>query len=200
MGVEAMTRLIAAEAEAEAADFVAEAERMARLLVEGAEAEVSARVAEAMERLGAEIRAAGQRRINAVRLRILEDRARLDAERLASVFRAAASRVRAISDGGDPERWARSLRAICAAGLALAGADAVVTVRGRDAGSLSELVTRHGARLRTVADDVPAVLSVTSADGRIEVDAAPEVRLARAQALLAEPVAKALALKVEAVA
>ncbi len=86
MGVEDIVAVIDREAREEATRIVAEAERRADELIAAAESGVQAQVDAAIERSGPEIRGAAQRRINAVRLSILEERARDDAARLVAVF------------------------------------------------------------------------------------------------------------------
>ena len=194
MGVEKIIELIEREAEEEAAAIVAAAERDARESVAAADAHVTARVTAALERLGPEIRAAEQRRVNAVRLRILEERARDDASRLTAVFDAAETRVREIAEGGDAQRWSAALGRLCADALASVGEGASVEIRFRDAPSIAAAASRWKATLETIADDEPASLRATSHDGRIEVDAGLGVRAERARSLLAERVSQALAL------
>jgi len=204
MGVQTIIGLIESEAAEESAGIVADAERTAADLVAEAEAEVATCLGEALDRHGAEIRAESQRRINTVRLRVLEDRATLDAERLGAVFEAADDRVRAIADGVDSAdraarvdgvRWSAALVRLSGDALESVGQGARLRVRARDAPPLADLVAERGAELETADDETPPGIVVTSADGRIEIDASLPVRLERARTLLAESVAAMLALR-----
>jgi len=201
MGVQTIIGLIEREAAEESAGIVADAERTAADLVAGAEADVATRVDEALDRHGAEIRAESQRRINTVRLRVLENRATLDAERLGAVFQAADDRLRAIADGvdgadgADGVRWSAALVRLSKDALESVGPAARLRVRRRDAPALADLVAERRAELEVADDGTPAGAVVTSADGRIEIDASLPVRLERARTLLAESVAAMLALR-----
>jgi vacuolar-type H+-ATPase subunit E/Vma4 len=195
MGVEDIIAVIAREAEAEATRIVDDAERQASGLIADAEAGVQAQIDAAIERLGPEIRGASQRRINAVRLRILEQRARDDAARLVAVFDAAEGQVLAIAEGADPERWSSALAALCVDALRSVGEGASVKVRARDAEAIAGAADTWGAEVVALADDAEPGLVVSSDDGRIEVDARLSVRLERARSLLAEAVAQRLHLE-----
>lgn len=194
MGVEKIIQLIEQEAADEAAMIVADAERDASESVAAAEATVAAQIAEALERLGPEIRAESQRRINAVRLRILEERARDDAERLTAVFDAAQARLEAIADGADAPRWSRAMERLCGDALESVGEGASIAICSRDASAIAEAARRGSAEIVSNPDSAPAGLVVTSHDGRIEVDASLAVRIDRARSLLAEAVARMLML------
>ena len=192
MSVKTIIELIEREAGEEAQALVADAERTARGLLADAEAGVAAQVSEALERHGPEIRAVAQRRINEVRLRVLEERARLDAERLRAAFDVAAERVEAIADGGDPARWSAALEGICRDALDVIGEAAVVRVRRRDVETVRPVAAEHGARVEEVGDSAPTGVVAASADGRMEVDGSLPVRLERARLLLAGEVARML--------
>ena len=194
MGVEEIVAIIEREAEQEATRILEEAEREASELVAAAEAGVQAQVATAIERLGPEIRAAAQRRINAVRLRILEDRARADATRLVAVFDAAEAQVRAIAGGADPPRWSSALAALCSEALRALGPGASVRLRAGDVDAVRAAAATWRAELVALADDAEPGLMASAGDGRMEVDARLSVRLERARTLLAEGVAQALRL------
>ena len=194
MGVEEIVAIIEREADEEAIRILEDAERQARETVAAAEAGVQARVEAAVERLGPEIRAAAQRRINAVRLRILEDRARADAARLVGVFDAAEVQVRAIAGGDDPPRWSSALSAWCTEALRSVGPGATVRLRAGDVEAVRDVADKWRADVVSlVADDEPGLL-VSAQDGRLEVDARLSVRLERARMLLAESVAQVLRL------
>ena len=195
MGVEDIIAVIAREADEEATRIIEAAEEQARQLVAQAEAEVQAQVDAAIERQGAHIRGTAQRRVNAVRLGILEQRARDDAARLVGVFEAAETQVMAIAAGSDPDRWQAALTTLCTEALAAVGEGALVRVRARDAEAVSSVADAAGASVEPLADDADSGLVVGSADGRIEVDARLSVRLARARSLLAEAVAQRLHLE-----
>lgn len=195
MGVEEIIAVIDREAREEATRIVEEAEQQASELVANAQAGVQVQVEAAIERNGPEIRGASQRRVNAVRLRILEGRARDDAARLVAVFDAAEEQVRAIADGADPERWSSALPALCAEALRSVGGGASVEVRARDVATISSVAAEWQAEVVALADDEEPGLVATSGDGRIEVDARLSVRLQRARALLSEAVAQLLDLE-----
>jgi vacuolar-type H+-ATPase subunit E/Vma4 len=195
MGVEEIIAVIDREAREEATRIVEEAEQQATELVANAHSGVQAQVEAAIERNGPEIRGASQRRINAVRLRILEGRARDDAARLVAVFDAAEEQVTAIADGADPERWSSALRALCVEALRSVGGRASVKVRARDVATISSVAAEWQAEVVALADDEEPGLVATSGNRRIEVDARLSVRLQRARALLAETVAQLLDLE-----
>lgn len=192
MGVEEIIAVIERESAEEAVKIVEEAERQASQIVASAEAEVRDQVGVAIERLGPEIRAASQRRINTVRLHILEGRARDDAARLTAVFDAAEEQVRAIAAGDDPPRWSSALSALSLEAVHSVGEGASVRVRARDVPAVSSLADAGAADVVPITDGGEPGLVVTSRDGRIEVDARLSVRLERARSLLAEAVAQVL--------
>ena len=194
MGVEEIVAIIEREADEEATRILEDAERQASESVAAAEARVQAQVAAAIERLGPEIRAAAQRRINAVRLRILEDRARADATRLVAVFDAAEEQVRAIAGGADPPRWSSALTALCTEALRAVGPGASVRLRASDVDAVRAAAEAWRAEVVALADDEEPGLIASAGDGRIEVDARLSVRLERARTLLAEGVAQSLRL------
>lgn len=195
MGVEDIIAVIAREADEEATRIVAEAERHASELVDEAEAEVQAQVDAAIERQGPAIRASSQRRVNAVRLRILEQRARDDAARLMAVFDAAQERVVAIADGADRARWRTALSVLCEDALGSVGEAAVVRVRAQDVDAISSAADAWRAEVVPLLEDDDPGLTVSSKDARIEVDARLSVRLERGRSLLAEAVAQQLHLR-----
>lgn len=195
MGVEDIIAVIAREAEEEAARIVAEAERRANELVADAGSEVQAQVDAAIERRGPGIRAASQRRVNAVRLRILEQRARDEAARLMAVFDAAEARVAAIVDGADRARWSSALSVLCKDALGSVGEAAVVRVRAQDVEAISGAAHARRAEIVSLPEDDEPGLIVSSKDARIEVDARLSVRLERGRSLLAEAVAQQLHLR-----
>ena len=195
MGVEDIIAVIAREADEEASRIVDEAERQAQRVVAEAEAEVQAQVDAAIERQGAQIRGDSQRRVNAARLQILEQRARDDAARLVAVFDAAEEQVMAIAGDPDDERWAAAMSALCTEALDAVGAGGTVRVRARDADAISSVADAGGAEVVLAPDESEPGLVVSSGDGRIEVDARLSVRLERARSLLAEAVAQRLQLE-----
>ncbi len=195
MGVEEIVAIIEREVDEEATRILEDAELQASAMVTAAEAEVQAQVDSAVERLGPEIRAAAQRRINAVRLRILEERARADAARLMAVFDAAEKQVGAIADGADRSRWESALSALCDEALRAVGEGASVRVRAQDVDAIHGAADPWRADIVALADDEEPGLTVSSQDGRIEVDARLSVRVERARSLLAEGVAQLLRLE-----
>jgi vacuolar-type H+-ATPase subunit E/Vma4 len=195
MGVGGIIEIIEREAAEDATRIVEEAERQASEMVADAEAEVQAQVEAAIERLGPEIRAESQRRINAVRLRILERRARADAARLVAVFDAAEAQVAAIAGGADPSRWSSALSALCAEALRSVEEGALVSVRAQDVDAVRPVTEAWRAEVVVLAEDREPGLVASSRDGRIEVDARLSVRAERARSLLAEGVAQRLRLE-----
>lgn len=198
MGVEAMLRLIERESTEEAIRLAADAEARARSIVEKAEASVAASVEAAVERAEPALRAEEVHAVNAARLRLLERRAALAAERVGVVFDAAAARLAALADGSDGERWRRAVGALARESLAGMDADACVLIRQRDAAAVADAAAGAGARVEPLdGPDAPAGLVVRSGDGRLEVDATLPVRLERARVRLAESVARLLRLEGE---
>jgi vacuolar-type H+-ATPase subunit E/Vma4 len=194
MAVETIIERIAQESLAEAAAIVTEAEREGQRLVEAAEARVVAQVDEALERAGPGIRAEAARRVNEVRLRLLEERARRDAERISAAFDAAAAQLQRIAAGADEPRWRCAIRRLCLEALRATGPSAEVHLRSRDVALVEDVLERHGAAVRALPDDAPAGPMAISADGRTRVDASLAVRLERARRLMAEEVAEVLGL------
>jgi vacuolar-type H+-ATPase subunit E/Vma4 len=195
MAVEDIIAIIAREADEEATKIVEEAEQQAQRLVARAEADMQAQVDAAIERQGAHIRGTAQRRVNAVRLAILEQHARDDAAQLVAVFDAAETQVMAVAAGSDPDRWDAALAALCAESLRAVGDGAWVRVRARDADAVSSVADAGGGTVVPLTDDHEPGLVVDSGDGHIEVDARLSVRLTRARSLLAEAVAQSLHLE-----
>jgi vacuolar-type H+-ATPase subunit E/Vma4 len=192
MSVEAMVRLIADEAETEAAAIVAAAREDAAGIVAAAREAADARVAAARSLAEPGVRGEGTRLVNAARLRLLERRAERVAERSAAVFEAASGRLAGIAGGAEPERWRRALGRLADEALELAGPGAEIRLRAVDRGAVAEAAAAAGARVVPLGADAPAGLIVRSADGRIEVDASLEARLGRARLRLADRVAAAL--------
>ena len=195
MGVEDIIAVIQREADAEAKRIIEDAEQQAAQLIADAEAEVQSQIEVATERLGPEIRGASQRRINAVRLRLLEQRARDDAARLVAVFDAAEAQVAAIAAGADDERWAAAVSVLCEEALGSVGEGASVRIRAADADAVSGVAEAWGTDVVSLPDSADPGPVVRSHDGRIEVDARLSVRLERARSLLAEAVAQRLRLE-----
>ncbi len=217
MGVETMIAAIEAEADAETDRLLAEADHRARAITDAAKAAVQARVTAACEHLEPGLRAEAARAVNAARLKLLERRAELAAERMAAIFEVAGERLDRIanaagsasaagpasgsgpasaSEPSDAARWRRSLARLLAESLAMVGAGATITCRPADADVLRQTETTRDGRLTIEADDAVAPgLIACSANGRIEVEATISVRLARARQRLAEPVARAAGLE-----
>ena len=195
MSVEKIIQLIEREAEDEATKIVADAEAAVRESVAVAQADVEARIADALERVGPELRAASQRRINAVRLRILEERARDDAARLTAVFDAAEAHLDDIAAGADEQRWWAALEQLCSDTLASVGEGASVAIRSQDVPAIADATRRWDAHVMPLDGATRAGLVTSSPDGRIEVDASLEVRVERARSLTAESVARMLAIE-----
>jgi vacuolar-type H+-ATPase subunit E/Vma4 len=173
---------------------LAEADATAEAILDQARAGVRARVEDAVVRAEPAIRAATARRTNAARARLQERRDQLTLGRATAVHDAARAQLDAIAAGGDPERWARSLRCLLDEALELVGRQAVVRVRDRDASLIAARVREADASLERLPDDAPAGIVAVSSDGRLEVDATLECRLRRARAGLAESVARQLGL------
>ena len=181
MGVEVMLRHIEAEAHAEVEDLRRQADERAEAIVASAEEAVRARVAAALERAAPAVRAQAARRVEASRLRLLEQRARVEASRTQAAH-ALAARL-AVSLAAEPAspRWQAGLARIAEETLASVGSGATVRCRPADAVSLAERVAASGGHLEVDPSLAPGLVA-RSADGRIEVDATLPVRLARARA------------------
>jgi vacuolar-type H+-ATPase subunit E/Vma4 len=195
MSVETILALIAHEAEAEAERLLAAARTDADARVRAAEATAETTIADACARAEPRLASDAHRRVNATRRRLMERRAAAAAARVDGAFALAGLRLTAIADGSDPERWLAALDRLVREAIGIAGPDAVVEVRGRDAAGLEPSVAALGARLLSIPDDEPAGVVVRSGDRRLEVDATIPVRLARARTAQAEPVATALELE-----
>jgi vacuolar-type H+-ATPase subunit E/Vma4 len=200
MSVEAIVGVIGTESTAEAARIVADAGARAVEIVAAAERSVATRVRLASERADPAARAEGMRRVNAMRLRLLELRAEQAAALVDAVFADAAARLDAVASApagtAEGERWRIALGSLIAEAVRSAGPDASVTVRRRDHEAARPIVATLGARLADAPrDDVPPGALVESADGRILVDATLPSRLARARVARAEAVVRSLGLE-----
>jgi vacuolar-type H+-ATPase subunit E/Vma4 len=193
MTIAAIVARIVEESTAEASAILHEADTRAASLVQGARDELRMRVQAALERGEPARQAEGIRRVNAARMRSLEQRATGIARRTDLAFAEAAGELDRIATGADPERWAVALRRLVDEALSHVGDRAVVRVRAADAAAIAETVAGAGARLELAAatELAPGVV-VRSADGRLEVDATVPARLERARSRLAERVARAL--------
>lgn len=189
MSVEAMVRLIADEAETEAAAIVAAARDDAARILAAAQEAAETRVAAARALAVPGVRGEGTRLVNAARLRLLERRAEQAAERSAAVFDGASERLTRIADGAEPDRWQRALGRLACEALELAGSGGEIRLRANDRGAVAEAAAAAGVTVIPLGTDAPPGLVVRSADGRIEVDATLEARLGRARLRLAERVA-----------
>ncbi|MEX1173420.1 MAG: V-type ATP synthase subunit E family protein [Chloroflexota bacterium] len=201
MGVDAIVRLIEAEAAAEAERIIATARDQAAGLVDAAEASVVARVREAGERAEPTYRAEAMRLVNAARLRSLERRAAQAASLVDEVMAGAQQRLAAIvAERGD--RWRSALDRLIAETVKLVGSDAEILVRGADVEIARPTVERLGCRIGEIEIDGPgdrdglsAGVVGRSADDRIEVDATLAARLERARTNLSEPIARLLGVR-----
>ncbi len=203
MGVEAIVRVIEAEAEAEARRLVEEARRAAEERVARAEAAVEAAVAAAAERLEGELRTELVRAVNAARRRRLEAEARALTDAVETVIERARAELGAVAAAADPpsrDRWRAALRRWLEAALAVTGTPATVRARPADAALLAESPIPGAGAVELVVDpDLPPGCRVAGPEGRVEVEATLPVRLARAEERCAEAVARALGLAPSAV-
>ncbi len=198
------------------AAIVADIERESELQVERLLADADARAAEIVAAARASVhrvvdaacareeplaRLEAARRVNAVRLRLLERRAELATSRSEAVFAAAAERLRRIAGGAEPDRWAAALGRLVDEAVALAGPGAALVVRARDLPLVEARVIALGATVRTADEGAPgagvdagldAGVRATARDGSVEVDATLASRLERARVRLAETVAAGL--------
>ena len=195
MSVETILALIEHEAEAEVDRLLAAAKADADARVRAAETAAETTIAEACARAEPRLASDAHRRVNAARLRLMERRAAVAAARVDAAFALAARRLAAIADGSDPGRWQSALDRFTREAIAIAGPNAVVEVRTRDAAGLDPSVAALGARLVPIPDEEPAGVVVRSDDRRLEIDATLAVRLARARTAQTEPVAAALGLE-----
>lgn len=198
MGVEAIVRVIEAEAEAEARRLVEEARRAAEERVARAEAAVEAAVAAAAERLEGELRTELVRTVNAARRRRLETEAAALTTAVEAVVERARAELTAVAAATDPpdrDRWRAALRRWLEAALAVTGTPATVRTRPADAALLAESPTPGADGVELVVDpSLPPGCRVAGPEGRVEVEATLPVRLDRAQERCAEAVARALGL------
>lgn len=193
MGVEAIVRVIEAEAEAEARRLVEEARRSAEERIARAEADAEAAVEAAAAQLEAELRSELVRAVNAARRRRLEAEAAALVAMLGAAADAARAELEAIANAVEPAaraRWHRALRAWLEEALAVTGIPARAVVRPSD---VALLAGRDGVEVVTDPELSPGC-RVTGRDGRVEVEATLPVRLARAEARCAEALARALGL------
>ena len=195
MSIEAMAQAIEADAAAEAAAVIERARAEARAIVERAEAQEAERLAEIRAREEPAARAEAVRGVNAARLRLLERRASLLAERVNAAYATAETRLEALAAGSDPDRWTACLERLAVEGLGLAGAEAVISARETDAVVLRALAARGAfdAEVR-VDDDLGPGLLVRTTGGGVEIDATIAARLAAARGRLADAVAARLAI------
>jgi len=181
------------ETAAEIERLLADADRRAAETVAVARTELRQAVEAACARAEPAARLDAARRVNAARLRLLDRRADLATARSEAVFAAAGRRLDAIARGADPNRWAAALDRLLDEASALAGPGANVVVRSTDLPRVAQRVAAARA-VGAGGDDAGPGVRVTSADGRIEVDATVASRLERARVRLAEAVAAGLGL------
>lgn len=188
-GGDEVLRSIADEARREAEAVLAAADAQAVAIVDEARRSVDARVADALEAAEADAHADAARLVNRARLRLVQRRAELAARRLDEAFDEARRRLEEIAAGGDPPRWARALATLASDGCERVGGAVVIEVRPCDVALLDPL----SAPVARVLGTLPvAGVRVRSADGREEIDATLDGRLARARLALAHQVAAAL--------
>jgi vacuolar-type H+-ATPase subunit E/Vma4 len=188
-GEDEVLRSIVDEARREAEAVLAAADARAMAIVEEARGLVAARLASALEAAEAEAHADAARLVNRARLRLVHRRAELAARRLDEAFDEARRRLEAIAAGGDPPRWARALAALASDGCERVGGAVVIEVRPCDLALLDPPPPGVAQVLGTLP---VAGVRVRSVDGRDEIDATLDGRLARARLTLADQVATAL--------
>jgi vacuolar-type H+-ATPase subunit E/Vma4 len=169
MSAGAIVAAIRAESDAEAERILAAARDEAARLESAAGAARERHVTAAMEAVEPELAGDAARRVNAARLRLLHARARRRADRVASVFDAAAAELDAVVDAGG-RRWTEALHRLRELAIETIGVGAEIDQRAGD-----------GVRAQ-------------SPDGRVRLDLTVEVRLGRARVLLADAVAEVLEL------
>ena len=190
------TAAIVADIERETATEVErlllEADATASGIVGAARTELRAAIEAATARAEPAARLAGALRVNATRLRLIEEYSAAAVAVVDSVFEAAAARLAAIADGAEPERWAAAVRRLAEEGLRLTGRGARLSVRPADARSLAALARTYEALIETYAAAGAGVVAI-SADTRLELDATVATRLDRARSRLADAVARRVA-------
>jgi vacuolar-type H+-ATPase subunit E/Vma4 len=200
MSVQTILQCLEDEAEAEAGALVARAREAASRIVVDATERADATVAVALEQAEPRLRAESARRVNAVRLRLLEERASLTASRVEAAFAAAEGRALAIALGGDRDRWTAAVRGLCRSALDATGPGATAAVRGCDLDVVADLAAESAARLAALPPDASPGVVAVSGDERIRLDATLAVRAERARDLLTDRVARGLGADLEATA
>lgn len=187
-----IAREVERETAAELEGLLSAAESQATSVIEAARAAVRARVQAAIAREEPTLRAEAGRRVNAARSRLGQRRVEVALARTEAVHAAARDRLEAIAHRADDGRWSAALGHLTREALDLAGPDATIRVRQRDAEVVRAVVEARGGSLEIAADDAPAGVVARASDGRMEVDATIPVRLGRARVRLAETVAAQL--------
>lgn len=202
MSVEAIVRVVEAEAAAESDQIIRSARAHAAELVEAAEATAAARVREACDRAEPAYRAEATRQVNAARVRLLECRAARTVALIDAVVRAATERLVGIVTEPDGARWRDAIVRLVQETAAIVEPGGTLRVRPCDVARTRAVAERLGCTLQPLeADESPGTSDADaldagvvgwSADRRIEVDGRLRVRLERARVDLAEPVAQLL--------
>ena len=196
MSIETMVRAIEAEAAAEAAGLIARARAEVEAIVGEAEALEAEQLVAIRAREEPAARAEAARRVNAVRLRLLQRRASLLAERVTAAYATAEARLAALAAGGEPDRWQASLERLAGEALRLAGPGASILARPPDAAALRALATRGAIDAQILADEhLGPGLVVHAPSGKFEIDATMAARLAAARVRLADEVAARVAMR-----
>jgi vacuolar-type H+-ATPase subunit E/Vma4 len=186
---EALLADIRRQAESERERIVSEARARAERAREAAESEVRAMEAEAERQLG--------RRLELDRARIfgdlrLEERARRLRARRASIAKAFAKARAALADV-DAARYRETLAELIREALASVGGDADLQVSRADLGSARAILSGFGLQTRvTDAGETPLTVVAVSRDGLRKASNGLESRLAAAETLLEEDVARIL--------
>jgi vacuolar-type H+-ATPase subunit E/Vma4 len=198
VSVEAIVRVVAESAVAEADEIVERARTRAAEEVDAAGAAADARVREACAREEPGFQAAAMRRMNAARLRQLERRAARSAALVEAAANAAETLLREIARDPDGARWRAALDRLLHETADAIGAGGTLVVRLPDLAAARARGKALGCEVAVGEpageDDVLQAAGVIgrSADGRVEVDGTLAVRLARARVRLAEPVTNLL--------
>ncbi|MDH4142689.1 MAG: V-type ATP synthase subunit E family protein [Chloroflexota bacterium] len=198
MSVEAIVRVVEEESAAEAERIIGGARASAEKRMAAARASAEAQIREACERAEPAFRAEATRVVNAARVRQMEREATRLAALVDAAMGEASARLTAIVREPDGPRWQGAIARLVEESARAVGRHGTIVIRACDVAAARAIVERLGCRVEIqdatapIADPLSAGAVGWSEDGRIEVDATLRVRLGRARAGLAEPIARML--------
>jgi len=195
------------EGEAQVAVILAEAARRGEELVALAEAAADERVRRALVDAGPVVAREANRIVNEARVRAIQRKTRVAADRLDAVFEVAARRLTELASNPADPRWRQALARLVEDASRFTGEGSSLAIGESVGCSTGPSTSQAGGASPDPADDDPdpadldcdeelrAGVVSRSSDGRLEADATIETRLAQARLRLADVVARLLLVK-----